>query len=49
MKVKILSGSFTGFIGRLSYDEDGTEWVTFYDSTMGFWRDIQANYAPVNE
>jgi len=47
MKVLILSGQFKGVIGRLSYDEEGEEWITFYSRTSGSWRDVKAEYAKV--
>ena len=40
--VRITSGSFAGFVGHLSYDADGTEWITF--RTSEGWRDAQAQY-----
>lgn len=44
MKVRIISGQFKGVVGHLSYDSDGSEWITFYSSAIGGWRDIKAEY-----
>lgn len=45
MQVQIMSGEYKGFVGHLSWDEDGTEWIVVH--SMGYTRDVQAKWEEV--